>query len=123
LDLRFENQNYATATANGGLRLSYALRTTIGVIVPQVRGEYVHEFMRDTRAFGVRFVNDPFDDTPLIVVSTEEPDQSYLRLAAGFSAQLRYGISGFCEYQQLAGQDLFSYSDIAFGVRLEHSFE
>jgi len=67
----------------------------------------------------VRFANDPFKDTPLIVVTTAVPDRSYLRLTAGLSAQFRLGMSGFIEYQRLQNQNPFSYQDVAFGLRLE----
>jgi outer membrane autotransporter protein len=119
LDLLYQQQDYVSATANAGLRMSYVWRTSFAVVMPQVRGEYIQEFIDDTESFGVRFANDPFKDTPLIVVTTAVPDRSYLRLTAGLSVQLRFGISGFVEYQRLQNQDLFSYEDVAFGVRME----
>jgi outer membrane autotransporter protein len=119
LDLAYEKQNYVSATANAGLRMSYAWRTSFAVVMPQVRGEYIHEFIDATTSFGVRFANDPFKDTPQIVVTTAVPDQSYLRLTAGLSAQFHFGFSGFVEYQRLQNRDLFQYEDIAFGVRME----
>ncbi len=112
-----------SATANAGLRVSYALKTSVAVVLPQIRGEYIREFIDNTESFGVRFVNDPFKDTPLIIVSTEVPDRSYYRLTAGVSAQFRFGISGFVEYQRLQSLELFKYEDIAFGLRLETGFE
>ncbi|HEY4368005.1 MAG TPA: autotransporter domain-containing protein [Steroidobacteraceae bacterium] len=122
LDLAYKQQNYSSGTANAGLRLMYAWKTAVAVIVPQIRGEYLREFIDDTEAFGVRFANDPFDDTPVIVVHTDATDQSYWRLAAGFSAQFRYGISGFVEYQKLQSLQYFEYSDVALGVRFETGF-
>ncbi|MET0498832.1 MAG: autotransporter domain-containing protein [Steroidobacteraceae bacterium] len=119
LDLDYLKQDYVSATANAGLRMSYAWNTRIAVVMPQVRGEYIREFIDDTESFGVRFANDPFKDTPLIVVTTAVPDRSYYRFTAGVSAQFRFGISGFVEYQRLANQDLFDYADVAFGLRLE----
>jgi uncharacterized protein YhjY with autotransporter beta-barrel domain len=123
LDLAYQEQSYTSATANAGLRLTYAWKTGIGVIMPQIRGEYIREFIDDTEAFGVRFANDPFDETPLIVVHTEEPDRSYWRVAAGFAAQFRYGISGFVEYQRLESLEFFDYADVALGLRFETSFD
>lgn len=122
LDLIFDEQNYSSATANAGLRMSYAWRTNIGVIQPQVRGEFIREFLSGEKSFGVRFANDPFDDTPRILVRTEAPDRSYWRLAGGIAAQFRYGISGFVEYQRLENLRYFKYADVAAGLRLERSF-
>lgn len=122
LDLIFDEQNYSSATANAGLRMSYAWRTNIGVIQPQVRAEFIREFLAGEESFGVRFANDPFDDTPRILVRTETPDRSYWRLASGVAAQFRYGISGFIEYQRLENLRYFKYADVAAGLRLERSF-
>jgi outer membrane autotransporter protein len=123
LDLRFQDQTYVSGTANAGLRLSYAWKTAIGVIIPQVRGEYIREFIDDRETFGVRFANDPFDDTPLMIVKTDVPDRSYWRLSGGLSAQFAHGISGFVEYQQLDSLRYFDYADVALGLRFEASFE
>jgi outer membrane autotransporter protein len=122
LDLAFQEQDYVSGTANAGLRLSYAWRTAIGVLQPQIRGEYIREFMDDTETFSVRFANDPFDDTPLMIIHTDVPDRSYWRLAAGLAAQFKHGISGFVEYQRLESLRYLNYADIALGLRFEASF-
>jgi outer membrane autotransporter protein len=123
LDLRYEEQTHVSGTANAGLRMSYAWKTDIGVIVPQVRGEYIREFIDDRQTFGVRFANDPFEDTPLIIVKTDVPDRSYWRLTGGFSAQFARGISGFIEYQRLDSLRYFDYAEVAAGLRFETSFD
>lgn len=122
LDMIFDAQTYSSATGNAALRLTYAWKTPIGVIVPQIRGEFIREFLSGAESFGVRFANDPFDDTPRIVVSTEAPDRSYWRLATGFAAQFKYGIAAFVEYQRFESLELFSYEDVAVGLRLERAF-
>jgi outer membrane autotransporter protein len=122
LDLAFRQQNYSSGTGNAGLRLTYAWKTSVAVVVPQIRAEYLREFIDDTEAFGVRFANDPFGDTPVMIVHTDATDQSYWRIAAGVSAQFRYGISGFIEYQKLQSLQYFDYADVALGVRFETAF-
>jgi outer membrane autotransporter protein len=123
LDLAFEQQTYVSGTANAGLRMSYAWRTKIGVLMPQVRGEYIREFIDERETFGVRFANDPFADTPLMIVQTDVPDRSYWRLSSGFAAQFAYGISAFVEYQRLNSLRYFDYADVALGLRFETAFE
>lgn len=123
LDLRFEEQTHASGTANAGLRMSYAWKTGIGVVIPQIRGEYIRELLDERETFGVRFANDPFEDTPLMIVKTDVPDRSYWRLTGGVSAQFTHGISGFIEYQKLDSLRYFDYADIAFGLRFEASFD
>jgi outer membrane autotransporter protein len=122
LDLRFDEQNFSSATANAGMRLSYAWKTHVGVIQPQVRGEYIRELISGTETFGARFANDPFNDTPRIIVTADAPDRSYWRIASGLAAQFTHGIAGFIEYQRFESLRHIDYSDIAFGVRVEANF-
>lgn len=122
LDLIFDEQHYTSATANAGLRMSYAWNTDIGVIMPQVRGEFIREFLADEETFSLRFADDPFDDTPRIIVRSENPDRSYWRVATGIAAQFKHGISAFVEYQRLESMRYFKYADVAAGLRIETGF-
>src|SRR5678816_4674872 len=92
LNLVYDEQNYESATGSAGLRISYAWKASWGVLIPHLRGSYVREFEDATEVFGVRFAGDPFNGsanpTPPIFVQTDAPDESYFRIAAGFSAQL-----------------------------------
>lgn len=126
LNLAYDKQNYESATGNLGLRISYAWRTSWGVLIPHLRATYVREFEDATEVFGVRFASDPFADSgnpsPPIIVRSDEPDTSYFRFAAGASAQLPYGISGYFEYQRLEGLAFTSFQDFTVGLRIQHSF-
>ena len=122
LDLRFDDQQFASATGSAGLRISYAWKTAVGVVQPHVRGEYIREFLQDTETFGASFANDPFDDTPRIIVTSDVRDPSYWRLTAGMSAQFTHGFSGFVEYQRLESLSYMTYADVVLGLRLETSF-
>jgi len=126
LDLAYDEQNYESATGNAGLRISYAWRTNWGVVIPHFRGTYVREFEDATEVFSVRFASDPFassaDPTPPIIVVTDEPDDSYFRLAAGVSAQFPYDISGYFEYQRLEAFESVDYQDFTVGLRIQHTF-
>lgn len=126
LDLAYDEQHYESSAGNAGLRITYAWKTSWGVVIPHVRGTYVREFEDETEVFGVRFAADPFagsaDPTPPIIVQTTEPDQSYFRLAAGLSAQFAYDISGYFEYQRLESFELVDFQDFTIGLRFQHSF-
>lgn len=126
LDLAYDEQNYESATGNAGLRISYVWKTNWGVVIPHLRGTYVREFEDATEVFTVRFASDPFassaDPTPPIIVVTDEPDDSYFRLAAGLSAQFPYDISGYFEYQRLEAFESVDYQDFTIGLRFQHSF-
>jgi uncharacterized protein YhjY with autotransporter beta-barrel domain len=126
LDLAYDEQHYESATGNVGLRITYAWKASWGVFIPHLRASYIREFEDATEVFGVRFASDPFngsaDPTPPIFVQSDEPDDSYFRIAAGFSAQLRYGLAGYAEYQRLESLEFINFHDFTVGLRFEHLF-
>lgn len=126
LNLAYDEQNYESGTGSAGLRISYAWKARWGVFIPHVRATYVREFENAIEVFGVRFASDPFNDSgnpsPPIYVQTDEPDESYFRIAAGFSAQLPFGISGYFEYQRLESFQYVDYEDFTLGLRFQHIF-
>jgi outer membrane autotransporter protein len=123
LNLIYDEQKFESLTGNAGLRLTYAWNLSWGVLLPHLRVDYVREFEDDVDVFGVRFANDPnAASTPPVLVATDNPDQSYWRLAAGFSAQFRHGISGYIEYQRLESFEFISFQDVSIGLRFQRSF-
>ncbi len=123
LNLIYDEQNFSSLTGNLGLRTTYALNTSWGVLLPHVRIDYVREFEDDVDVFGVRFAGDPnANSTPPILVETDNPDRSYWRLATGLSAQFAHGISGYVEYQRLESFQYISFEDVSIGLRIQRSF-
>jgi outer membrane autotransporter protein len=123
LNLIYDEQKFKSLTGNAGLRLTYAWNVSWGVLLPHLRADYVREFEDDVDVFGVRFANDPnAASTPPVLVATDNPDQSYWRLAAGFSAQFKLGVSGYIEYQRLESFQFISFEDISIGLRFQRSF-
>lgn len=123
LNLIYDEQKFSSLTGNLGLRTTYALNTSWGVLLPHVRIDYVREFEDDVDVFGVRFAADPnANSTPPILVETDNPDRSYWRLATGFSAQFAHGLSGYVEYQRLESFQYISFEDLSVGLRVQRSF-
>jgi outer membrane autotransporter protein len=123
LNLIYDEQKFKSLTGNAGLRLTYAWNVAWGVLLPHLRVDYVREFEDDVDVFGVRFAADPnAASTPPILVATDNPDQSYWRLAAGFSAQFKHGVSGYIEYQRLESFEFISFQDVSIGLRFQRSF-
>ncbi len=123
LNLLYDEQKFESFTGNAGLRLTYAWNVSWGVLLPHLRVDYVREFEDDVDVFGVRFANDPnAASTPPVLVETDNPDQSYWRLAGGFSAQFKGGVSGYIEYQRLESFEFISFEDISIGLRFQRSF-
>jgi outer membrane autotransporter protein len=123
LNLIYDEQKFKSFTGNAGMRLTYAWNVSWGVLLPHLRVDYVREFEDDVDVFGVRFANDPnAASTPPVLVATDNPDQSYWRLAGGFSAQFKHGVSGYIEYQRLESFEFISFEDISIGLRFQRSF-
>lgn len=123
LDLIYDEQSFKSFTGNLGLRLTYAWNQSWGVLLPHLRVDYVREFEDDIEVFGVRFASDPGGaGAAPILVETDQPDQSYWRIATGISAQFQYGVSGYIEYQRLEGFDFISFQDVSIGLRMQRSF-
>jgi outer membrane autotransporter protein len=123
LNLIYDEQQFKSMTGNAGLRLTYAWNVSWGVLLPHLRVDYVREFEDDVDVFGVRFANDPnAASTPPVLVATDNPDTSYWRLAGGFSAQFKHGISGYVEYQRLESFEFISFQDVSIGLRFQRSF-
>jgi uncharacterized protein YhjY with autotransporter beta-barrel domain len=123
LNLIYDEQNFSSLTGNLGLRMTYAVNTGWGVLLPHVRIDYVREFEDDVDVFGVRFAGDPnANSAPPILVETDNPDRSYWRLATGFSAQFAHGFSGYVEYQRLESFEFISFEDLSVGLRMQKSF-
>ncbi|HEY5808785.1 MAG TPA: autotransporter outer membrane beta-barrel domain-containing protein, partial [Povalibacter sp.] len=123
LDLIYDQQKFKSFTGNAGLRMTYAWKTSWGVVLPHLRADFVREFEDDVNVFGVRFAADPdAGSVPSILIETDNPDTSYWRFAAGISAQLKYGISGYLEYQRLDSFQYIHFQDVSVGLRMQHSF-
>jgi outer membrane autotransporter protein len=126
LDLVYQKQDFESATASLGVRITAAWNFGWIVLLPHFRADAVWEFRDAVNAFGVRFANDPFagtaNPTPPIVVTSEAPDQSFMLFAVGMAAQLRYGVSAYVEYQTLQGLEFLTVSDVALGMRVQYSF-
>jgi len=109
--------------AKAGGHFSYALKTSFGVILPEARIHYIHEFEDKQRSLGVHFTNDPDSGTPIgpvsnFLVFTDPPNKNYFDWAAGVTAQFAYGISAFADYNAIQSP-VQRVHDIAFGIRIE----
>jgi uncharacterized protein YhjY with autotransporter beta-barrel domain len=110
--------------AKVGGHLSYAIKVPFGVILPEARAHYVHEFKNDQTALSVHFSADPYANSaggPVsnFVVFTDPPDRSYYDWAAGVSAQFAFGISAFVDYNAITASDQRIH-EVALGVRFEY---
>lgn len=127
LNVELEDQNARSLTTNAGGHVSYALLTDWGVLVPNAKVDWVHEFEDNRETLAFRFVNDPFtgdtsDPSPTITLQSNRPDTNYFIWSVGVSAQFIHGFSGFVNYQSYAGYDDVSLDEWSLGARWEKTF-
>jgi uncharacterized protein YhjY with autotransporter beta-barrel domain len=122
LNLVYDEQSFQSLTGTLGFRASYAWNLSWGVLVPYFRGDYVREFNEDVEAFNVHFANDPKSPASTIIVKSDAPDQSYVRLVAGVSGQFPFGISGYVEYQRLQSFEFVNFNDLSMGLRVQYRY-
>jgi outer membrane lipase/esterase len=116
LSLAFEDQDVDSFTTAFGAQVSYAISTSWGVVLPQLRLEWEHEFLNDSRTIQVRFVNDPAR-TPF-GLTTEGPDRDFFNVGAGLSAVFARGKSAFLYYETVLGLKDITAHNIVAGIRL-----
>lgn len=120
LALDIDSQDVESLTSALGAQISYALSTRIGVLLPQMRFAWEHEFENDSRTIRAHFVNDPTPDAQTqIQLVTDDPDRDFFNLGAGLSATFRGGVSAFVFYETVLGLDDVTVHNVALGVRLE----
>jgi outer membrane lipase/esterase len=114
--LTFGDQTAESLTVNLGVEADYPISTGIGIISPNVRAEWVHEFLNDPDGVVVRYAVDP-TRTSTFEVTTPSPDRDYAVLGAGVAASFPAGWSAFVDYNTLVGLANFDVHTVNFGVR------
>jgi outer membrane lipase/esterase len=116
--LDVNSQNADSLQSGLGAQVAYAWSLPFGVLVPQVRGEWRHEFLDDQRSVRARFLDDP-NPNPDFLTQTDKPDRDYFVVAAGLSAGFARGISAFLNYETFLGLRDFTRHEFTGGVRVE----
>lgn len=119
LDLAFDDQDNESVTTGLGVAASFALSQSFGVLTPYGRAEWEREYADDARTVNLRYVNDPFVDSPVIQLRTNDPDRNRARIGGGVSALFRGGVSAFIDYETVVGLEDVSAHQVSAGVRTQ----
>ena len=127
LNLVVGDQGSQSFTVNAGGHASYVMTPSWGVLIPYLRFDLVQELQDSRELVNLGFVMDPFrsdptNPSPVIVLQSDKPDDSYFIWAVGASAQFVNGVSGFVNYRSTGAWDGFSLDELTFGMRFEKSF-
>jgi uncharacterized protein with beta-barrel porin domain len=117
LNLAVDGQDWTSLTSVLGMEASYAVSHSFGVLVPQGRVGWVHEFENDSEQYSAVYVDDPNQN--LLLASTNSPDRDYFELGLSLSAVLRNGTQAFVSYDTLLGLDDVTDHVFTVGARME----
>jgi outer membrane autotransporter protein len=117
LDLLIRGQRTQSLRSALGLQVGYSWSVPFGVLVPQVRAEWVHEYRDGSRELTATFVNDPFGTA--FFIPTDTPTRNFAALGAGLSGVFARGISAFVHYETFLGLTHVSNHQFSGGMRLE----
>ena len=115
--VELEDQEYESLTLSLGGQTSYAMSQSWGVLVPQARFDWVHEFDDDNRLVSGRFLGDP--SRTRFTLPTDESDSDYFNLGVGVSAIFSEGKSAFFYYQTTVGFEDLEHHNFSGGLRWE----
>jgi uncharacterized protein YhjY with autotransporter beta-barrel domain len=116
LNFRYEKQTIKSFTSKLGFQASYAWSQTWGVVLPQGRLHYIHEFSNNSRSIETAIVLAPQSTVSL---TTEEPDRDYFIGGIGASAVLPGGMQPFFDFEMLSGHSYLSTWTATAGLRWE----
>jgi outer membrane autotransporter protein len=101
LQLAYDGQHRESLTSTVGAFLSYAFSTSVGIFVPQITAEWVHEFYDNQRVIYFRFRED-LGQTKLRF-QTDPPDRNYGNVGAGVVLVLPKNMQVFLSFRALVG--------------------
>lgn len=100
-----------------GGKVSYAMSTSWGVLLPSAQVEWVNEFESDPELLVTRFVHDPTHTD--ILIESDRDDERFFNLGVGLSGVFAGGKSAYLLFEHVAGQERMSSNSLAIGVRIE----
>jgi uncharacterized protein YhjY with autotransporter beta-barrel domain len=117
LEMRVEDETQQSFVSVVGLRGAYAISTPIGVLLPQARVEWEHEYLRDRQSINTSYVQDTAG-TPF-KVEGNAPDRDYGNAGASISLVLQGGWIPFVDYEALFGHSYLERHRVTAGFRKE----
>lgn len=115
--VRFGKQNIESLTSTLGVQTAYTFSFPWGVLIPQLRGEWHHQFRDGQRQLQASFVGDATNQ--VFTLGGETPTRDYYTFGAEVSSVLPGGISAFLAYETLQSYSSINSNKLMLGARLE----
>lgn len=117
MNLTFGGQDITSVATLLGGRVTHAISTDFGVLIPELHADWQHEYRNSSRPITVAFANDPAGN--LVSIFTDPPDRNYANLGASLAAILPGGWMGFVSYETLLGFSNLTSHVFTVGGRVE----
>jgi outer membrane autotransporter protein len=111
----FGDQVDDSLTGSVGFQASMAFSTDFGVVVPQINGEYVREFLTGRNDYTAA----PVFGGPAFSFKSDRSDRNHFNVGAGVVFVLPDGISPFLNYEAEVANYLEQTHTVTVGVRWE----
>lgn len=115
--VRFGKQNIESLTSTLGVQTAYTFSFPWGVLIPQLRGEWHHQYLDGQRLVQASFVSD--SSGQVFNLSNVGPTRDYYTFGAEVSSVLPGGVSAFLAYETLQGYTNINSNKLMLGARLE----
>lgn len=115
--VRFGKQSIESLTSTVGIQTAYAISFPWGVMIPQLRGEWHHQFKDGQRQIQAGFINDPLNQS--FTMTSDGPSRDYYTFGAEVSSVFAGGVSAFLAYETLQGYTSINSNKLMLGARLE----
>ena len=119
VELRYDDQSINSLQSVLGIQGSAAFSTGLGVLVPQVNADYIHEFANSQRYIGVQFVDDIRATPTKFTFQNDVPVRNYFNLGTGLVMVLPNGWQPFVNFRAMVGNEQFNNYAGTFGLRIE----
>lgn len=119
--MAFDKQTVESVTSTLGTQISYVLNTSWAVLIPDLHGEWHHQYEDSSRNIAVKFLGNTNSTTRgrSFDTLTSAPDRNYFMVGTGVSGTFAKGISAFLNYDALLGYRNIESHLFTLGARVE----
>jgi uncharacterized protein YhjY with autotransporter beta-barrel domain len=119
LGLRYDDQWVNSLQSVVGVLAQAAFSTGIGVLVPQVNADYIHEFANSQRFITASFVEDLRANPTRFTFQNDIPVRNFFNVGTGLIMVLPNGWQPFVNFRAMVGNEQFNNYAGTFGLRIE----
>ncbi len=119
LELKFDDQYVNSVQSLLGLQAQAAISTGLGVLVPQVNADYIHEFANSQRFLSAQYVQDLSPTPTKFRFQNDVPVRDYFNMGTGLMMVLPNGWQPFVNFRVMVGNQQFNNYAGTFGLRVD----